>query len=440
MTYDEYRARIIAAQEQWNKERSDIYAATSVLNMVFHGDIEPPTIPGTEPAYDTMKLSEMTAVVDQMRPAQVLQVAEAWHKISLSLSDAVSNFNQAFSKTLAGGWTGTSADAALSAVNTYSEQSRPLATATMLVADKLREMHTGLEQTQALMPRVSQRPDLSGKSLPQDGVMKAGDYTDEEAEKEGHRIFNTIYGQVAHQTDRGVPVLPNAPQIADSSGPPPVTPAPNDGGGPNPGGPHPDGADGGQPTDSGQGKPGGDNPNDKTGQQPGTQPTSVTPDSTQAASTTTSPAPTSTPSNDPSATAKNPSATPSAPNPASPTLSAPGTPSRPSPSRPTIPGTPRTPGTTPGTPKSPGAPGRSVSGTPQQPGVTPAAARGTNSTTARPGAAGTPFGGAPGAGKGKDDETTSGTKDYLINKRNGEEVTGLDSLPKAVPPVIGDVE
>jgi hypothetical protein len=46
---------------------------------------------------------------------------------------------------------------------------------------------------------------------------------------------------------------------------------------------------------------------------------------------------------------------------------------------------------------------------------------------------------APGAaGKGKDDERqTSGVKDYLINKQNGEEVTGLDSIPKSVPPVIG---
>ncbi|MEV0357229.1 hypothetical protein AB0H71_14325 [Nocardia sp. NPDC050697] len=43
-----------------------------------------------------------------------------------------------------------------------------------------------------------------------------------------------------------------------------------------------------------------------------------------------------------------------------------------------------------------------------------------------------------GAGAGRrDDENTTGTKDYLVNQRNGEELTGLDALPRTVPPVIG---
>lgn len=426
MTYDEYRQRIIDAQAQWNKERDSIYAATSVLNTVFHGEVEPPTIQGTE-SYDTMKLPEMVAVVDQMRPAQVLQVAEAWSKISLSLSNAVTTFNQAFSRTLESGWSGTSADAAQSAVKNYDEQSRPLATSTMLVSDKLREMYTGLQQTQALMPRVSQQPDLTGKSLPKDGVMKEGDYTDEEAEKEGHRILNTIYGPVAHQTDRGVPVLPAAPQIANGPAPQPVSaPSPS-----SPGAQHPSDTDdqvfNPAQEKAGTDKPGTDKPNDGPGQ-PSTQTAGTTSDSTKPVNTN-SQTPTSNQPNQPSATPNN------TPNSPSPTLTNTGTPSRSG--QPTNTGTPKTTGTpgAPGTPKTPGAPGRSVPGTPQPRAAAPTTST-SQSAASKPGSSGS--GGMPGgAGHGKQqDREKSGVPDYLITKEHGEELTGLNST-RTVPPVIG---
>ncbi|WP_280260747.1 hypothetical protein [Nocardia abscessus] len=47
---------------------------------------------------------------------------------------------------------------------------------------------------------------------------------------------------------------------------------------------------------------------------------------------------------------------------------------------------------------------------------------------------------APGArGKGDDDKEHQ-TKDYLVNQRNGEELTGLgaENRVKSVPPVIGE--
>lgn len=47
--------------------------------------------------------------------------------------------------------------------------------------------------------------------------------------------------------------------------------------------------------------------------------------------------------------------------------------------------------------------------------------------------------GSPGSRGGKDEnESTKGVPDYLINQQNGEELTGLDSAPKTVPPVIGE--
>lgn len=67
------------------------------------------------------------------------------------------------------------------------------------------------------------------------------------------------------------------------------------------------------------------------------------------------------------------------------------------------------------------------------------AGRGTGTGSGTAGRSGTPGMMSPGAGKGggKDDESTKGIPDYLITQEHGDELTGLDTLPKMVPPVIG---
>ncbi|MGY1941446.1 MULTISPECIES: ESX secretion-associated protein EspG [Nocardia] len=77
-------------------------------------------------------------------------------------------------------------------------------------------------------------------------------------------------------------------------------------------------------------------------------------------------------------------------------------------------------------------------GTPNTPGAVPAAARSGN-PSGRPGMGGMPGGMAPGSRGGKsDDESSKGIPDYLITQEHGNELTGLDDLPRTVPPVIGD--
>ncbi|MGY1944643.1 hypothetical protein [Nocardia asiatica] len=425
MTYEEYRERIIAAQEQWNRERDTIYDFTDRLGTAFQGEYEPPRIPGPD-NYDSMTLAQMVEAVNAMRPGTVREASEAWLNIGMNLTGAIQAFNEQFGRTVTGdgtnpGWTGQSGKAAADAVTNYRNQSGNLADAAALVSFKLSEMHTGLEQTQALMPQATERPDLVGKTLPQDGVMKAGDYTEEEATQEARRVLRTVYGQVANQTDHGVPVLPTAPQIVADSGPQPGTSSPGTSNSPAPQATSesvsPEGA---QPesTEQSDGDP---------QQSPGTDPAATTPQAVTPASvdqpTSVQPTTSTTPSS-----ANTPSPAPTA---AAPT--APGRPGVTSPNSPRRLGAPGTPHTT-GTP----APGGNIPVGPQQPSAVPAATA-TAGPAARTGAAGT-SGIAPGMGaRGKDDEReTSGVKDYLVNQHNGEELTGLDSLPKSVPPVIGD--
>ena len=49
---------------------------------------------------------------------------------------------------------------------------------------------------------------------------------------------------------------------------------------------------------------------------------------------------------------------------------------------------------------------------------------------------GMPGMGAPGAGKGQNDDEHKGVPDYLITQENGEILTGLGEI-RTVPPVIG---
>ncbi|MFI9631308.1 hypothetical protein ACIHAX_01320 [Nocardia sp. NPDC051929] len=431
MIYEEYRARIIAAQEQWNRERDTIYDFTSRLGTSFQGEYEPPRIPGPD-NYDSMTLAQMVDAVNAMRPGTVREASEAWLNIGMNLTGAIQAFNEQFGRTVTGdgtnpGWTGQSGKAAADAVTNYRNQSGNLADAACLVSFKLSEMHTGLEQTQALMPQATERPDLRDKTLPQDGVMKAGDYTEEEATQEARRILRTVYGQVANQTDHGVPVLPTAPQIVADPGQQPGISSP---GAPNTSAPQTTTTESNQPeaaqpetTDQSDG-----GPRQSPETNPATTPQAVTPagvDQSTGVQPTTSTTPSTTPS---STTTPSPNFT-----------TAPATPGRPGTTSPNTPGRPGTPVVS-GAPNITGtpAPGRNVPAGPQQPHAHPAATA-TGAQAARTGTTGT-SGIAPGMGsRGKHDEReTSGVKDYLINQHNGEELTGSDSLPKAVPPVIGD--
>ncbi|MEV6429055.1 hypothetical protein [Nocardia sp. NPDC051463] len=428
-SYDDYRNRIIAAQEQWNRDREAIYTSTNSLTSNFTGEFDPPKIPGPD-NYDSMTLAQMIEAADAMKPSAARQAGEAWLNIGAQLAAATTLFNQHFARTVNGdgghgGWTGQSGAAAAAAVNNYAKKSENLPEAAALVSYKLLELQTGLEQTQALMPQATQRPDLHGKTLPQEGVMKSGDYTEEEATQEARRVLRTVFGQVVNQTDHGVPVLPAAPPIVDDPSPPPVAPPGGTSAGPAGSG------ESGKPSEvpESAGDPGSTEPSGSPEQPIATDPAATTPQSVTPANATQQPA---SPANTPATPANTPSGTgipsPTAPSPTTPTIPPRSTGTPNTPGRPSSPGIPSTPGTP--------APGRSIPGVPQQPSANPLAA--SSGTGNRPGTAGA-SGVAPGAaGKGKDDEReTSGTKDYLINTQNGEEVTGLDSLPKTVPPVIG---
>ncbi|MFE1594055.1 hypothetical protein [Nocardia sp. NPDC058705] len=374
----------------------------------------------------------MQAAVAAMKPQLVDDAVTAWANIGGALMGTFVGFNQQFARTVTGadghsGWTGAAASAAVAAVNNYAQQSLPLSQAATAISLKLNEMRTGIEQTQALMPGLTERANVTGKSLPADGVMKVDDHNRDEATQEGRRILRTVYAQVAGQTDNGVPFLPTAPTITSGDGNQGVNGETNSGG--TQGG----STDGGTST----GDQSADTPGDGTTEDPGTETPSTTPTSTDPGSTT--PQSTTPQSTTPTA------ATPTATAPTSPGSATPGTGS-PGVGSPVV-GTPGGSGRGAsgqggsGTPRGTGAPGSATPGKAVPGSQSPAAAAaGTRSGTATSGAgrgvAGMGGMGAPGARGGSDDERTKGIPDYLITQENGDLLLGTNEI-RTVPPVIG---
>ncbi|MFD4460172.1 hypothetical protein [Nocardia sp. NPDC058480] len=450
MTYEDYKSRVIAAQEQWNTERAKIYDRQLAGNYstIFGGDIQPPHIT-TPDSYDSMTLEQMQAAVAAMKPQLVDDAVTAWANIGGALMGTFIGFNQQFARTITGadghsGWTGAAASAAVAAVNNYAQQSIPLSQAATAISLKLTEMRTGIEQTQALMPGLTERTNVTGKSLPTDGVMKVDDHNRDEATQEGRRILRSVYSQVAGQTDNGVPFLPAAPTIAGDDGGPGSNGDTNTVGNQN--GSTTDGTTTEDPTADSSGD--GAMPEDS-----GTEPSSTTPSSTEPGSTT----PQSTTTTSQSTT------TPTATTPTSPGVATPGTGS------PgvggSVVGSPGVGGSVVGSPGgsgsvvgSRGGSGQGGSGSPRAGGGTPtsaspgnavpgsqspaaAAAAGTRSGTTSSGtgrgAAGIGGMGAPGAGRGNsDEERTKAIPDYLITQENADLLLGTNEI-RTVPPVIG---
>ncbi|MBF6330496.1 hypothetical protein [Nocardia transvalensis] len=434
MSYEEYRRRIIDAQQQWNAERDWIYKTQAQGNYsgIFDGDMQPPHLTKSD-SFEHMSIEQMRDSVAAMKPKLVYDAVSAWAKIGMDLAGAFALFEREFGRTTNGGWTGVAADAAVDAVKRYSERSTPLSQAATAISLKLSEMRTGLEETQALMPGVPERTIVSGKTLPKDGVMKIDDHNRAEAEEEGRRILRTIYGQVAAQTDVGMPYMPSAPKIVDGVGVPsgPVGPTSVDPGGTDQGG---RGSDtDGQPGDRpGEGGQSGESPqNGESGDQQGdTRTASAGMDSTNSAgmSQQSSGQPSQSGSASTSPAGYTPGGTSGVPGVGGYSGGRSGPGGRGSSAGPGGGGGPGS--------RVAGGPGRSVPG--GVIGGAPAAAS-VRPGIGAPGAAGMPGMGFPGhAGKGQDEEErTKGVPDYLITQEHGNELIGVDELPKAVPPVIG---
>ncbi|WP_216911145.1 hypothetical protein [Nocardia noduli] len=405
-----------AVQNKYNQQRDGVRDDASGIG--FQGAYRPQSVHRTDD-FDRPGTAELRAKVDRIDIAAVDNLATAWNEIGKRAETSLNNFTNAMKRaTDEGIWRGASRNAAAKAVSDYGTEAVQLSNAAKLTANKVAELKSGLEPTKALVPHA---PDLrSNVENTRHWIAGRGWRDNQEAIDSAHteavRVLRTVYAPVIKETDTNVPVIPK-----------PTNPTSNN-------------------TDI---PTGGGDPTQQRSKSPTTNPASGSenPQSEKPSETPTNPqgsdqaSPTSSQSTNPSSQqqsaksdspATNPAgANPTGTNPASanPTGTNPGSRGGSGSGSPTS-GSPGSGSSTP-------SPGRSVTGTPVAAGLSAGAA--TNaaaaSSTGRNGMGGM---GSPGSrGGGKDDESSKGIPDYLINQENGEQVTGLDSLPGTVPPVIG---
>ncbi|WP_040865789.1 hypothetical protein [Nocardia exalbida] len=382
------------------------------------GDVQTQSPKVPESAYKNPDgIDDLYQRVQAMSITDVVALHQRWESIRNRLEQGLRGFGPEIGKAMEGKWEGAAAKAAADGIKEYVDKSSGLISSVQIVAEKVKIIRSGIEVTR---PAVQEAPTHSWTSNVASWVpgptWKLNQHRDDSAHDASVNVVKNVFYPAVREADTGVPLVPKPYNPAHNSGDQPSVPN-----------------NSWHPTSSGT-----DTDTDKgTTVAPAQLPsTENTPESTVPASAnpageqeSTSDQTTTTPAG------ANPSTQPASTNPGTdPSLTRPGTPS---------PGSPGTP--SPGTP-SPGvpglgnpAPGRSINGVPGIPGSVPAAAS-ARPGTGRPGTSGMPGMMAPGArGKGDDDKEHQ-TKDYLVNQRNGEELTGLgaENRVKSVPPVIGE--
>ncbi|MFI7670989.1 hypothetical protein [Nocardia sp. NPDC049526] len=384
-------------QTKYNQQRDGVRSTANGIG--FHGGYRPRSVRSRDD-FDTPSTSQLREKVDKIDITAVDNLSTAWNEIGKRAETSLNTFNDAMKRATDDSiWKGASRDAVAKAVGDYSTQAVQLANAAKLTGSKVAELKTGLEPTKALVPHA---PDLrSNVDNARHWIAGRGWRDNDEAESTAHaeavRVLSTVYAPVIEETDTNVPVIPKPDNPTAKPGE-----TPTGGPGYSPGGNQPG-------TSAGGTQPTGKQEPTSTEEGQSTDPSNTqSTDGSTTPSTATGTEPTTT---KPDTTATNPSSTTTG----SATHS--GSPSG-----------------TPGTTNQ--SPGRTVTGTPTGTATSAAAATTTASTTGRNGMSGM---GSPGNRGGKDEnESGKGIPDYLINQHNGEELTGLDSVPKTVPPVIGE--
>ncbi|MEU6830278.1 hypothetical protein ABZ894_16655 [Nocardia beijingensis] len=399
-------------QGKYNQQRDGVRSRAAGVG--FEGAFRPREVLDAD-EFERHDVATLRQKVDQIDLKAVNDLIAAWNTIAERHQTSLDTFKTAMERATDDSvWRGEARNAAASAVSDYATQGAQVSNAARLTGNKLAELLTGLEPTKQLVPHAPEH--RSGwdnlRSFAAGRDWRNDDVAEYNAKTEALRVLRTVYAPVVMESDTNVPVIPRPVSSTNPGGTDNGTsPRGTNNGSQNPSG-----------TSSPSSDPSGKNPTEDPATQSSDQPSDnalETPESTSTdpASTTqesTTPASTTPASTTPASTTPTPSTSPHSPG--SPHLS------------------------TPSNPGTPGGPGVSVppKGTPNNPNAVSAAAARTGASPGRAGTGGM-SGMSPGARGGKsEEESTKGIPDYLITQEHGDELTGLDELPRTVPPVIGD--
>ncbi|MFC6012575.1 hypothetical protein [Nocardia lasii] len=374
-------------------------------------------LPQVQSYDEPSQMSDLYERVQAMSMADVNTLHTRWETLRNKLDEGFKTYDSQIATAIAEKWTGTAGSSAAAGIKEYVDKSSNLLTSAQMMAEKVKVVESAMQIAKDRV-KPHEGSTISGIASYIPGpTWRMDEHNADTAKAEGAAVIKGIYYTAIEIADTQVPLVPQ-----------PFNPLAA--------GANPDG-------DGNGGNNGGGNPST---QQPTTQqPAAVTP----TAQTPTTEDPSEDDTTDDNDNSDDDNGDDTSPSSVDPTATTPqaATPTSPASAVPaaTVPGG-GSPGGGAGGGGSPGAgaavPGAAVPGTP---GGAAAARTGAGAGGAGSGGAGRGMSGMGGMGgggaRGKgDDEKEAGTKDYLINQRNGEELTGLgeDQRARTVPPVIGE--
>ncbi len=404
------------AQEDGNNERTRIYADNKTLANGFTGDYADQVVPPAMEDFTDMSHSRIMTFVNSISMEKMGTAINGWTTLASDTATKGQSFHDDIAKELERGWSGSAASQALASTKSYLAEVNKVEQAAQLIANKMEEARSGLQQVKYSVPHPSDDQSKSKLGIvasvlsPGTGLIidAASNARSEAAQDAAREVMKTVYKPVAEQSDTQVPKVPLP---ADPS------------------------TDKDKPDDGTKNKPTG---NQNNNNQNSTKPTTTNPtteDPTTEDPTTEDPSTDDPSDDDTTDDDTNPSTTqPATTTPETPTTTNPGTvPAGTTPSGLT-PGGGSPGGGSPGGGTPGGTPGTPTAGTPGSPNAGGTAGTAGGAAGGRNGMTGMGGMGAPGGrGGGKDDENEHSAPDYLRGIH--EELLGPDRLH--VPPVIG---
>ncbi|MFC7451232.1 PPE domain-containing protein [Rhodococcus daqingensis] len=224
-------ARDRDVQQEGNRRRDDLYAERDAAR--YQGEYDASSVQMEN--FDGMSHEEIKARLDSAAPGGILEDGRMWRAAADRLQQSVSAFTGEIASAIGGGWEGAAADKASSGVSGYSTSASELQRSAILIANKIEEAHTGIDQARRRMPEPESTNVLdilrSGIVTNPIGGLQQAFHKSEEARQEAIQIMKTEYAPVVQQADSQVPVLP--PPHNPVAVPPDVPPTgrPVDGGG-----------------------------------------------------------------------------------------------------------------------------------------------------------------------------------------------------------------
>ncbi|MFD4182878.1 WXG100 family type VII secretion target [Rhodococcus sp. NPDC058514] len=195
-------------QQDANRRRDDLYAERDAAGYTGRYDGSSVHMEN----FDGMSHEEIKARLDSATPVGILEDCRMWRAAADRLQQSVSTFTGEIASAIGSGWEGEAAGRASSGVSGYATGAADLQRAAVLIANKIEEAHSGIDQAKRRMPEPESTNvlDLLRSGIVTDpigGVQRAF-HKSEEARQEAIQVMKTEYAPVVQQADSQVPVLP----------------------------------------------------------------------------------------------------------------------------------------------------------------------------------------------------------------------------------------